>query len=132
MPREATLAVEEKLETEERGGGFEDYSEQPVLSSSSEETVPAQNREEKGKRKIKEQESSNSELFSLLTEIGEEMKMRDEQLKEELRWRDENRAVENRTREENLAAFLQQRDGEWKEELALRAELKEGEMVFCH
>ena len=75
------------------------------------------------------------------------MKMGDEQLKEELRWRDENWAVENRTREENLAAFLQQRDGEWKEELALRdrelrdralrdialrAELKERERVFCH
>ena len=45
MLREATLVVEEKLETEERGGGFEDYSEQQVLSPSSEETVPAHNRE---------------------------------------------------------------------------------------
>ena len=68
--------------------------------------VPTQNRAERGKRRAKKQESSNSELFSLLIEIREEMKMRDEQLKEELRWRGENQAVENRTREENLAALL--------------------------
>ena len=46
------------------------------------------------------------------------MKRRDEQFREELRWRVENIAVENRTREKNLAAVLQQRDEEWREELA--------------
>ena len=66
----------------------------------------AQNRAKKEKRKVKELESINSKLFSLLTEMRKEMEMRDEQLKEELRWRDENQATENRTREENLAALL--------------------------
>ena len=56
-----------------------------MLSLSAEEMVPAQNRVEKGKRIIEYQESGNSELFYLLTEMKEEMKMRDEQLKEELR-----------------------------------------------
>ena len=87
-------------------------------SPSAEEIVLAQNRAEKGKRKVEEQESRNSKLLSLLTEMREEMEMRDEQLKEELRWRDENQAIENRTRDENLAALLYQRDEEWKEELA--------------
>ena len=41
----------------------------------------------------KEQESSTSGLFSLLTEMREEMKRRDEQFKEELRWRDETLAA---------------------------------------
>ena len=40
--------------------------------------VPTQNRAERGKRRAKKQDSSNSELFSLLIEIREEMKMRDE------------------------------------------------------
>ena len=43
-----------------------------MLSPSVEETVPAQDRVEGGKRREKEQESSNSELFSLLTEMREE------------------------------------------------------------
>ena len=106
-----------------------------MLSPIVEETVPTQNKAEKWKRRIQEQECSNSELFSLLTKIGEEMKMRDEQLKEVLRWRYENQAAKNKTKEENLATLLQQRDEKWKEELgqrdrALRAKLKERERVF--
>ena len=67
---------------------------------------------------MREEESSNSELFSLLTEMREEMKRRDEQFREELRWRDKNLAVENKAREENLVAVLQKMDEEWREELA--------------
>ena len=113
--------------------GFKDYPKQLVLSPSIEEKVPTQNRVERGK----EQESNNSELFSLLTEMREEMKRRDEQLQEELRWRDNNQAIEDKKREESLAALLQQRDGEWREELtkrnkALRVEPKERERAFVN
>ena len=76
-------------------------------SPSAKEIMPTQNRAEKMKRIIEEKDSSNSELLSLLTKMGEEMKMRDEQLKEELRLRNGNQATKNRTREENLAALLQ-------------------------
>ena len=51
-------------------------------SPSAEETVHAQNKAEREKRRAKEQESGNSKMFSLLTEMREEMKRRDEQLKE--------------------------------------------------
>ena len=61
---------------------------------------------------MEEQESSTSELFSLLTEMREEMKRRDKQFKEELTWRDETLAVENKRKEENLVEILQQRDEE--------------------
>ena len=77
-----------------------------MLSPKVKETVPVHNRAERGERRAEEQESSNSELFSLLTEMREEMKRRDEKFREELRWRDENLAVENRTREENLVPLL--------------------------
>ena len=46
------------------------------------------------------------------------MKRGDEQFREELRWRDENMDIENITREENLTTLLQQRDEDWREELA--------------
>ena len=87
MPREAAPAADEEPKTEERGwgGGFEDYLEQPVLSPNVEETLPTQNRAERGKRRAGEQESINFELFSLLTEMREKMKRRDEQFREELR-----------------------------------------------
>ena len=59
--REATSTVDEELETKESGGGgggggggFEDYPEQPVLSPSVEETLPARNRAERGKRRVEE------------------------------------------------------------------------------
>ena len=71
-------------------GGFKEYPEKPVLSSSAEEAVITQNKAKNGKRRAEEQESRNSKLFSLLTEMREEMKMRDERFKEELRWRYEN------------------------------------------
>ena len=37
-----------------------------MLSPSAEETVPAQNRAERGKRREEEQENNNSELLSLI------------------------------------------------------------------
>ena len=52
-----------------------------MISSSAKETVPAQNIAKRGKRIAEEQESNNFELFSLLTEMREEMKRRDEQLR---------------------------------------------------
>ena len=69
-----------------------------MLSPNTKETLPTQNIAKIGKRRAEEQESSCSELFSLLTEMREEMKRRNEQFMEELRWRDENMSVENRTR----------------------------------
>ena len=78
-----------------------------MLSRNAEETLPAQNKEERGKRRVEEQESNTSKIYSLLTKMREEMKRRDEQFREEPRWRDENLAAENRTREENLAVVLQ-------------------------
>ena len=44
-----------------------------MLSPSAEEIGSAHNIAEIGKRRAEEQESSNSELFSLLTEMKEEM-----------------------------------------------------------
>ena len=84
LPREAIPKAKEDPKAEEMRG-FKDYPKQPMLSSRAEETISAHNRAEKRKRRTEEQESSNSELFSLLTEMREEMKRRDEQLKEELR-----------------------------------------------
>ena len=106
MPGKAAPAVEEELEAEERGC-FEYYAEQSVLSPSAEDTLHAQNIVERGKRRAEEQESITLELFSLLTEMREEMKRRGERFRGKLRWRDENMAAENRTREENLATVLQ-------------------------
>ena len=53
-------------------------------------------------------------MFFLLTEMREEMKMRDELFRVELRWRDETLAAKNKIREENLAAILHRgmRNGE--------------------
>ena len=47
-----------------------------MLSPRIEEIVLAHNREEKGKRRVEEPESSNFKMFSLLIEIKEEMKRR--------------------------------------------------------
>ena len=52
-----------------------------MLSPNAEETLPTQNRAARGKIRIKEQESSNSELFSLLTDMRGDMKRRDDQLR---------------------------------------------------
>ena len=43
-----------------------------------EETMPTQNRAEKGNMIVEEQENNTSGLFSLLTEMREEIKRRDE------------------------------------------------------
>ena len=85
LPREAIPKAEEESEAEEMGG-FKDYPKQPMLSPRAKKIMSSHNRAEKRKRSAEEQESSNSELFSLLTEIREGMKRRDEKLKEELRW----------------------------------------------
>ena len=45
-----------------------------MLFPSAEETVPTQNRAERGKRRAEKQEGNNSKLFSLLTKMREEMK----------------------------------------------------------
>ena len=63
------------------------------------------------------------------------MRIRDEQLREELRWSDNNQTVENKKGEENLAALIQQRNEEWKEELEQRdrarwVELREREKLL--
>ena len=143
QPRKIVPVVkaEEEFVNEEKGGGrgdFEDYTEQPVLFSNAEETIPALVRvEERGKRRAEVQENNNYEPLSLLTEMRDEMRIRDEHFREELRWRDNNQTEENKKREENLAALLQQRDEEWKEELAqrdkaLRVELREREKSFVN
>ena len=60
QPRETVLAVEveEEFENKERGEGgvgFEDYTEQPVLSPTIEEASPTLVRaEERGKRRAEE------------------------------------------------------------------------------
>ena len=77
-----------------------------MLSPNAEETLPTQTRVERGNMRVEEQESSTSELSSLLTELREKIKRKYERFREELGWRDENLATENRTREENLARVL--------------------------
>ena len=85
LPKETVLTIEEEPEREEMGEeepereemgggggeGVEDYLKQPVLSPKNEEEIPAQKRAE-------EKESSASELLSLLTEMREYMKRRNE------------------------------------------------------
>ena len=78
-----------------------------MLSPIAEEIVPAHNRAGRGRRREEKQDSSNSELFSLPTEMRKEIKKRDEWFKEELRWRDEIMVVDNKAREENLEALIQ-------------------------
>ena len=58
-------------------GGFEDYPELPVLSLRGEEEMPTQNRAERGKKRAEEQESSTTKLFSLLIEMREDIKRRE-------------------------------------------------------
>ena len=76
-----------------------------MLSSNAEETLPAQDKAERGNKRVEEQESSTSESFSFVIKMREEIKRRDEQFREELRWRDENLATKNRTREETKQQF---------------------------
>ena len=68
--------------------------------------IPTQSREERGSRTVEGKDSSTSRLFSLLTEMREEIKRRHKEFREELRRRDETLVVENKRREENLAAVL--------------------------
>ena len=72
LPKEATSTVEEGPRTKELGG-FEDYPKKLVLSFNAEETLHAHNKAKSGKRIEEKQESNTSELFSLLTEMREEM-----------------------------------------------------------
>ena len=75
--REVTPTTKEEPKTEERGG-FDDHPEQPVLFPSTEETLPAHNRAERGTKRVEEQESNTFDKFSLLTKMRKEMKRRDE------------------------------------------------------
>ena len=71
QPRETVPIVEAEEEFEiEEMGGFEDYTKQPVLSPNAKEIIPTPVRvEERGKRRVEVQESSDSELLSPLIEI---------------------------------------------------------------
>ena len=71
QPKETVPIVEAEEEFEnEENRGFEDYPEQPVLSPTTEEAASAPIRtEERGKGRAVEQESSYSELLSLLKEM---------------------------------------------------------------
>ena len=59
-------------------GGFEDPSEQPMLSPIEEKTSPPLRTKSKGKRRATSEESSNHELLILLKEIRDEIRGRDE------------------------------------------------------
>ena len=50
------------------------------------------------------EDSSNSKLLSMLKEIKEEIRERDEQIREELRWRDNHLEDQMKKRENTLAA----------------------------
>ena len=70
QPRETVSIVvaEKEFESEERGGGFEDYTEEPILSpiTIEETTTPVIITESRGKRRTTSEESSNRELLILL------------------------------------------------------------------
>ena len=75
-----------------------------------EDTLPTQSRAERGSMTAEGQESSTSGILSLLIEMREEIKRRDEQFREEIRWRDEAMTIENKKREGNLTTKFQQRN----------------------
>ena len=54
-----------------RRGRFEDYPDEPLFSPRVEKIVSAHNRAKRGTIRAEEQESNNSELFYLLTEMRE-------------------------------------------------------------
>ena len=60
---------------------FEDYSKKLVLFPRDEEEMPAHNKAERGKKGAEEQKNNEYELLSLLTEMREDQKRRDEQLR---------------------------------------------------
>ena len=138
QPRETVPIVkaEEEFENEERGG-FEDYTEQLVLSPTTVEEIaaPPIRNESRGNRKATCEERSNHELLVLLKYMRDGMRSRHEQLKEGLRWREKHFEKELKKKYDNLIAALKQRDSEWIEELAeidraLRIQLKEREKAF--
>ena len=60
-----------------------------MLSPTIDKATPAPARaKERGKRRAEVEERSTNELLSLLKEMKNEIRGRDEKLKEELRWRD--------------------------------------------
>ena len=131
--------MKKKVIVKKGGGGlFEAHLEQPLLSPTTEEATPAQRRGEiRGKERAEEQENNIFELLTLIKEIRDEMRGRDEQLREELRWRDNHQDEETWKKENNLTKSLQQRDNEWREDLserdrALRAEFRERGKAFIN
>ena len=116
MPKEPTpiVVAEEEISSEERGG-FEAYSEQLVLSPTTDKaaSTPAKV-EDRGKRRAAVEEISTTELLSLLKEMKEEVRERDEQIREELRWRNIHLDEQLKKRENTLTTALQQRDDEWR------------------
>ena len=92
----------------EEKGDFEAYSEHPMLSRTiNQGTLALTRAEEIGKQKTATEESSTSELLSLLKEMKEEMMEMDEQMREKLRWRDNYLEYQIKKRENTLAVALQ-------------------------
>ena len=70
-------------------GGFEAYSKQPMLFPIADQATPTPTRaKERGKQRDENEASSHSEMLTLLKEMKEKMRERDEQVREKLRWRD--------------------------------------------
>ena len=67
-------------------GGFEAYSEQPLLSPTADKAAPTQIRvEKKGKQRAENEGSNTSELLILMQEMRDEMRGKYEQIREDLR-----------------------------------------------
>ena len=80
VPKELALTTvaEEESSSEERGG-FEAYSEQPVLSPTIDQATPVLARDgDRGKQRAKPEANSNYKLLTLLKKMKEEMRERDE------------------------------------------------------
>ena len=74
--------------------------------SSSAMQLPSMKQRGKGKRRATNKESSNSKLLTLVKEINEEIRERDEHIREELRWRDNHLEDQIKKRENLLTTAL--------------------------
>ena len=93
-----------------RGGGgcYEAYSEQLVLTPTTDQRVPAQTGvEERGKHRVAMEESSNSNLLVVLKEMKEQMRERDKKMRGELRWIDNHLEDQIKKKENTIEAALQ-------------------------
>ena len=70
------------------------------------ETLAPRRTENRGKQRAENEKINNSKLLSLLQEIRDGIKGRDEQLREEVRWRDNHQDEENKKIENNLTVAL--------------------------